>query len=108
MSQITIHVTNKNDPIRIHKVNIGLSLMEALRDLGYSSIQGVCGGSMACATCHVYIPDKWTRILNLSDNEKSPEEDDILEMCDALKEDSRLSCQICLTEDLDGLEIFLP
>ena len=76
------------------------TLMEALRDNGYD-IEASCGGCCACATCHVYIDDKWTnKLKNMGDDEES-----MLDQAFDVKNNSRLSCQIDLSEELDGLEI---
>ena len=76
------------------------TLMEILRDNGYD-IEASCGGCCACATCHVYIDEKWTnKLKNMDDDEES-----MLDQAFDVKNNSRLSCQIDLSEELDGLEI---
>ena len=76
------------------------TLMEILRDNGFD-IEASCGGCCACATCHVYIDEKWkTRITKLSDDEES-----MLDLAFDLRDNSRLSCQIELSDELDGLEL---
>ena len=76
------------------------TLMETLRDKGYD-IEASCGGCCACATCHVYIEEKWTnKLKNMDDDEES-----MLDQAFDVKKNSRLSCQIDLSEELDGLEI---
>ena len=76
------------------------TLMEALRDNGYD-IEASCGGCCSCATCHVYIDEKWTnKLKNMDDDEES-----MLDQAFDVKNNSRLSCQIDLSEELDGLEI---
>ena len=76
------------------------TLMEALRDNGYD-IEAACGGCCACATCHVYIDAKWiNKLKNMNDDEES-----MLDQAFDVKNNSRLSCQIDLSEELDGLEI---
>ena len=76
------------------------TLMETLRDKGYD-IEASCGGCCACATCHVYIDEKWTnKLKNMDDDEES-----MLDQAFDVKNNSRLSCQIELSEELDGLEI---
>ena len=76
------------------------TLMEALRDNGYE-IEASCGGCCACATCHVYIDEKWTNKLKIMDDD----EESMLDQAFDVKNNSRLSCQIELSEELDGLEI---
>ena len=76
------------------------TLMEILRDNGYG-IEASCGGCCACATCHVYIDEKWTnKLKNMDDDEES-----MLDQAFDVKNNSRLSCQIDLSDELDGLEI---
>ena len=76
------------------------TLMETLRNNGYG-IEASCGGCCACATCHVYIDEKWTnKLKNMDDDEES-----MLDQAFDVRNNSRLSCQIELSEELDGLEI---
>ena len=76
------------------------TLMENLRDNGYD-IEASCGGCCACATCHVYIDVKWiNKLKNMDDDEES-----MLDQAFDVKNNSRLSCQIDLSEEFDGLEI---
>lgn len=83
----------------------GLSLMEALRNAGVDGIVAECGGSLSCATCHVVVDADWLTRLG----EMSEMEDDMLD-CTATDREpgSRLSCQIELTEALDGIRITVP
>lgn len=81
----------------------GISLMENLRDSGYDDVIALCGGLMACATCHVYIDEPWLATIG----EPGKEELEILEGSGFRKENSRLSCQINVSENLDGLSIEL-
>ena len=76
------------------------TLMENLRDNGYD-IEASCGGCCACATCHVYIDEKWVNKLNKMDDD----EESMLDQAFDVKNNSRLSCQINLSEELDGLKI---
>jgi ferredoxin, 2Fe-2S len=86
---------------------IGLSVMEIARKAAINEIEGACGGSLACATCHVVIhPDWYARIL--PDGGKSLEEEDMLDLAFDLAKTSRLSCQIMMREELDGLVVALP
>lgn len=80
----------------------GWRVMEIIRDWGLD-IKAECGGSCACATCHVYVGDGWgDRLVEPSD-----EEEDLLYAVADKKPSSRLSCQILMREDLDGLEVTL-
>ena len=78
------------------------TLMEILRDAGLD-IEAACGGCCACATCHVYVNDKWLDKINVIDDD----EESMLDQAFDVKETSRLSCQISLSDDLDGIELEL-
>lgn len=67
-------------------------------------MEGACEASLACTTCHVYVPHEFLDKLPPSEEK----EDDLLDMAPFLKENSRLGCQITLTKDLEGIEIQLP
>ena len=77
------------------------SVMEALRDNGVDDIEALCGGSCACATCHVYVDLKFAERLP----PVSAAESELLDATDSRKPGSRLSCQVPLTAELDGLEV---
>jgi len=78
------------------------TLMEILRDAGFD-IEAACGGCCACATCHVYINDKWLQKISSKDDD----EESMLDQAFDVRNTSRLSCQISLSEDLDGIELEL-
>ena len=78
--------------------------MEGAVQNNIPGIDADCGGSMACATCHVYVKDDWFNKIN----EKSEGEDDMIDQAYEPKKISRLSCQITISEELDGLEVNLP
>lgn len=84
-------------------VPAGLSLLEAARRHGID-IEGACGGSMACATCHVHVDETWFGKLALP----SAEEEDMLDLAQSLAPTSRLGCQLRLSEALDGLVVRVP
>ena len=71
-------------------------------------IEGACGGSMACATCHVYIHPDWEERVTAQDNEQTEEEEDMLDVAFDVRETSRLGCQVKLNNALDGLVVALP
>ena len=81
----------------------GLSVMEIGRDNGID-IEGTCGGSLSCATCHVVIDDAWTAKTGTP----SADEEDMLDLAFGLEDNSRLGCQIRMTDELDGLKVRLP
>ncbi|HEX2793750.1 MAG TPA: 2Fe-2S iron-sulfur cluster-binding protein [Croceicoccus sp.] len=79
----------------------GLSVMEAIRDNGFDELLALCGGCCSCATCHVYVDPAFADKLPAL----SEDEDDLLDSSDHRNETSRLSCQIPLNADLDGLRV---
>ena len=81
----------------------GMSLMEVAIQNGVPGIDADCGGACACATCHVYIGDKWFQKIP----PRNDEEESMLDQAFNVKNNSRLSCQINLSEELDGLELEL-
>jgi 2Fe-2S ferredoxin len=82
---------------------IGLSVMEVAHRNGID-IEGACEGSLACSTCHVIVePDDYDRLA-----EPTEDEEDMLDLAFGLTHTSRLSCQIIVTEELDGLTVRLP
>ncbi|AKM10767.1 2Fe-2S iron-sulfur cluster-binding protein [Croceicoccus naphthovorans] len=79
----------------------GLTVMEAIRDNGFDELLALCGGCCSCATCHVYVDPAFAAKLP----ELSEDEDDLLDSSDHRNETSRLSCQIPLNADLDGIKV---
>ncbi len=86
---------------------LGLSLMEVAVKNNIDQIEGACGGSLACATCHLYVKPDWWDIC-LPDGEKSDDEEDMLDLGFDIRKTSRLCCQIMVTEELDGLVVAVP
>ena len=102
MAKITykdIHGSSKT--IDVEK---GLSVMEGAIQNNIPGIDADCGGSMACATCHVYIDDKWFDKLPKAEEA----EIDMIDMAFNPKKNSRLSWQIIVSDELDGLEVMTP
>jgi 2Fe-2S ferredoxin len=97
-----ISVTDREGNNRILEGDSNSTLMEIIRDEG-GDIEAACGGCCACATCHVYINEKWVKKLNPIDDD----EESMLDQAFDVKKNSRLSCQINLNDDLDGLELEL-
>mgnify|MGYP001445465993 CR=1 FL=1 len=89
-----------------HKIEVanGLSVMEGAVQNNVPGIDADCGGSCACATCHVYVEEKWFNKLP----KKESAEEDMLDMAYELKKNSRLSCQILVEDSLDGLVVKMP
>ena len=79
----------------------GLTLMEAIRDGGFDELLALCGGCCSCATCHVHIADDYLgRLPDMAEDEY-----DLLDSSDHRNSNSRLSCQIPLTDNLDGMTV---
>ena len=90
----------------VHPVDVpvGRSLMEGAVGANVPGIDGDCGGAAACATCHIYVPPDWQAMMQ----PRSILETDMLECAEDVSGDSRLSCQIAMSEALDGLVVRLP
>jgi 2Fe-2S ferredoxin len=84
------------------------SLMQVALEHQINGIEGICGGCIACATCHVHVPTEWQSRVEGEDNEQSEEEIDMLDMALGRNETSRLGCQIKITKKLNGLSVRLP
>ena len=82
----------------------GISLMEAAVANQVQGIVALCGGACACATCHVYVAQSWLPRLPA----REEMEEGMLESAFGVKDNSRLSCQIHLSDELDGLEVTVP
>ena len=89
-----------------HTVDVqnGLTVMEGAVQNNIPGIDADCGGSMACATCHVYVKEDWFDKIN----KKNEGEDDMLDQAYEPNSRSRLSCQIMVSDDLDGLSVYMP
>lgn len=98
----TIHVTDLDGQTHELKATDGLSIMEIIYDAGIP-IKAACFGCCSCSTCHVYVDEQWLDKIQAA----SGDEEDILDMAVALKENSRLSCQITYNAALDGLRVTL-
>jgi len=83
---------------------LGITLMEAARQHGVQGVVAQCGGACACATCHVYIDPAWLARLE----PREDMEEGMLETAWEPRDNSRLSCQIHITADLDGLHVTVP
>ena len=94
-------VTSREGETREIAVEEGLSVMEAIRDNGFDELLALCGGCCSCATCHVHVDPAFADKLPVM----GEDEDDLLESSDHRQDNSRLSCQISFTSDLDGLKV---
>jgi len=102
MPKITyIENSGKSHTIDVSK---GLSVMEGAIQNNIPGIDADCGGGMACATCHVYVKEEWFDKLP----KKEDGEEDMIDMAYEPNKFSRLSCQIIVSDDLEGLIVNLP
>ena len=102
MPKITyIDSTGEQRTIDIEK---GLTVMEGAVQNQIPGIDADCGGGMACATCHVYVKEEWLNKLNKAEDA----EQDMIDMAFEPKKNSRLSCQIIVSDELDGLTVTTP
>jgi len=86
------------------EVSNGLTVMEGAVQNDVPGIDADCGGGMACATCHVYVKEEWFDKLP----KKEDGEEDMLDMAFEPKKNSRLSCQLIVSDELDGLVVSVP
>jgi ferredoxin, 2Fe-2S len=82
----------------------GSTVMEAAIRNGVPGIEAECGGACSCATCHVYVDEEWVSATG----EAQPMEQDMLDFAIDVRPTSRLSCQIRVTDELDGLVVTVP
>src|SRR3954471_659156 len=89
---------------RTVEAEVGATVMETAINNDIPGILATCGGSCSCATCHVYVDDDWLDKLPPPELEES----DMLDTAHDLQDNSRLSCQIVVSEELDGLTVTTP
>ena len=99
-------ITFISSDAKLYKVDVqnGLTVMEGAVQNDVPGIDADCGGGMACATCHVYVNEDWIDKLPA----KEDGEEDMLDMAFEPKSNSRLSCQITVSDELDGLIVNIP
>ena len=97
----TITVIDRSGNARDVQADNGLSLMEVIRDNGFDELLALCGGCCSCATCHVYVAPEFAGNLPAM----SEDENDLLDSTDNRDERSRLSCQVPITDALEGVQV---
>ncbi|MFL2903221.1 MAG: 2Fe-2S iron-sulfur cluster-binding protein [Candidatus Pelagibacter sp.] len=102
MPRIT-YITS-DEQLHTIEVKSGLTVMEGAVQNDIPGIDADCGGGMACATCHVYVNEEWADKLP----KKEDGEEDMLDMAFEPKKNSRLSCQLIVSDQLDGLVVNIP
>ncbi len=102
MAKIT-YITHDHKKYTVEVQN-GLTVMEGAVQNDIPGIDADCGGGMACATCHVYVKEEWLDKLPT----KEDGEEDMLDMAFEPKKNSRLSCQLTISDNLEGLTVNIP
>ena len=102
MAKVT-YIIDKENTQTIEVAN-GLTVMEGAVQNDVPGIDADCGGGMACATCHVYVNEEWFDKIP----KKEDGEEDMLDMAFEPKKNSRLSCQLIVSDELDGLTVSMP
>jgi 2Fe-2S ferredoxin len=100
---VTINVTTREGERRELHPHIGLTVMEAIRDSGIDELLALCGGCLSCATCHVFVES----VPAVELPPMSSDEGDLLDSSSHRDTRSRLSCQLTVSEALDGLAIII-
>lgn len=93
-----------------HAVDIedGKSLMQAAVDNGIPGIDADCGGDCDCGTCHVIVADDWISVTGSASDSATEDEKQMLELTPEKTDASRLSCQIKMSDEMDGMVVHLP
>lgn len=99
MAQLT--VVSRDGSEKTIDAQIGLSVMEIIRDAGFDELLALCGGCCSCATCHIHVDTSFAAKTTAM----SEDENDLLDSSSHRNAESRLSCQIPFTSDLDGLRV---
>ena len=94
----------QNGSSKTIEVDNGLTVMEGAVQNNIPGIDADCGGGMACATCHVYVEDLWLNKLPKAEDA----EQDMIDMAYKPNKNSRLSCQIIVSDEIDGLTVTTP
>jgi 2Fe-2S ferredoxin len=102
MATIT-YITANGDEYEVEARNGSTVMENAIRNR-VPGIEAECGGACSCATCHVYVDDAWAEATG----EPEPMEEDMLDFAYDVRPTSRLSCQIRVSDDLDGLVVRIP
>ena len=99
-------ITYITSDAKVHEIDVenGLTVMEGAVQNDIPGIDADCGGSMACATCHVYVEEKWLDKIPKAEEA----EVDMIDMAFEPKKNSRLSCQLIISDELDGLKVKTP
>ncbi|HEY9545371.1 MAG TPA: 2Fe-2S iron-sulfur cluster-binding protein [Solimonas sp.] len=99
---VTVHFVQDDGAEKVVSGEVGETLMEVGREQNVAGILGDCGGGASCATCHVYVDPQWQARTGKADDVELATLDMV---SDILRDSSRLSCQIVLRDELDGLRV---
>ena len=102
MAKITF--TQPDGSNQVVDADAGMTVMEAAKKNLVPGIEAECGGACACATCHVYVDDAWREKVG----PPSEMEEDMLDFAFDVKDSSRLSCQIKISDAINGLRVHVP
>jgi 2Fe-2S ferredoxin len=97
----TLTITDRAGTATSIEAQTGITLMEAIRDAGFDDLLALCGGCCSCATCHVYIDPEFAALVPAM----SEDENDLLDSSSHRTPESRLSCQIALRPNLEGIRV---
>ena len=97
----TVNVIDRSGTSKAVEAKTDISLMEIIRDTGFDELLALCGGCCSCATCHIHVDPAFADKLPAM----TDDEDDLLDSSDHRDEYSRLSCQIEMTAELDGITV---
>ena len=104
---ITVHFKDSFGDVISVKGNVGESLL-TIAHSNDIELEGACGGELACSTCHLILSQDWyDKVIDEGQN-LDEEEEDMLDLAVGLTDTSRLGCQICLTNAMEGLEVTIP
>lgn len=101
---VTITYITHNGTETTVAAEVGATVMQTAVDNGIDGIVAECGGSCSCATCHCYVDESWWPVVGEAD----PIEKSVLPFAIEPQDNSRLSCQITISQDMDGLVVRLP
>lgn len=97
----SLHVRDRTGECHDIDARAGISVMENIRDAGIDELLALCGGCLSCATCHVHVEEGWIDRAGSAEGDEA----ELLETSDHLRPTSRLSCQVVMSDALDGLSL---
>ena len=100
---VRVHFIDRNGATVVAEGEAGTSLLDCAQAAGMP-LEGTCEGQMACSTCHVILPPEWFAKLPPA----VEDEEDMLDLASGACRTSRLSCQVVLSDELDGIEVHIP